>query len=210
MACHDTPTPKLQPEVCGILFLGTSLTAGYGLTEDQAFPNILATRLDSASRPFDVKNAGVPGETSAGLLERVERVITADTVPRRLIVVETGANDMLRGLPPAEFATNLRSILSRIKDLNPTASVLLLRVDPGGARYLPGQGANGGLIMDSLTTVAEEYKYPVLEDLLEGVRLNPELTQEDRMHPNSLGQIKLADNVWPILLKTLDKAGCRP
>lgn len=209
MSCNESPKASLAPSSCTILFLGTSLTAGYGLDPDMAFPALLANRLADSGRPFAVINAGVPGETSAGLRERLERVLTEDSLSPGLIVIETGANDMLQFMSPTKFAENLRFILDDTKSWQPKAAILLLRVDPGGARHLPGQGANGGLIMDSLSTIADEYNIPVLDDLLEGVRLKPEFTQDDRLHPNALGYERVADNIWPTLIEVLDQAGCR-
>lgn len=209
MGCSTPHIPSHPPETCGLLFLGTSLTAGYGLPEGQSpFPQIISERLAATGSPYDILNAGVPGETSAGLLERVATVLAADTIARRFIIVETGANDMLQFLSPSIFAANLRQVLDTIQAQKPEAHLLLLRVDPGGARALPGQGANGGLIMDSLRTIAAERQIPIVEDLLIGVRRKPEFNQPDRLHPNALGHERLADNVWPALSRLLIQSGC--
>src|SRR3954471_8916568 len=118
-----------------ILFLGTSLTAGLGLDPDSAYPQLIQRKIDASSLPYQVVNAGVSGETSAGLLRRLDWVLQR---PADVIVVETGANDGLRGLPVASTKATIGKILDRIHRERPTARLVLVQMEAPtnlGARY---------------------------------------------------------------------------
>src|SRR6185437_12778780 len=109
-----------------VLFAGTSLTAGLGLEPDSAYPMLIQRKIDSAGLPFDVVNAGVSGETSAGLLDRLDWLLRGKF---SVLVLETGANDGLRGIPPATVKTNLETALDRIKAKRPDARVVLVQME---------------------------------------------------------------------------------
>lgn len=177
-----------------ILFLGTSLTAGLGLDPDSAYPALIQRKLDSAGLQFEVVNAGVSGETAAGLLRRLDWVLRR---PASVIVVETGANDGLRGQTAASTKATIGKILDRIAKEQPSASVLLVQMEAPtnlGARYTRA-------FHDMYPTVAREHGVTLLPFLLDSVAGVPSLNQADGIHPNNRGERIVAENVWRELKK---------
>jgi acyl-CoA thioesterase-1 len=175
-----------------LLFLGTSLTAGLGLDPDSAYPQQIQRKIDAKGLPYQVVNAGVSGETSAGLLRRLDWVLRQ---PAAMIVVETGANDGLRGLPVSATRATIADVLSRIRREQPTASVLLVQMEAPpnlGQQYTSAfRGMFGEL--------AREHGAALMPFLLDGVAGEPRLNQGDGMHPNNDGERIVADNVWRAL-----------
>ena len=172
-----------------VLFLGTSLTAGLGLDADSAYPQRIQRKIDSASLRFEVVNAGVSGETSAGLLQRLDWVLRQ---PAQVIVIETGANDGLRGQSvPATRATIAR-ILDRVHGDRPGARVALVQMEAPtnlGAQYT-------GAFHAMFPSLAKEKGVTLLPFLLDGVAGRTELNQADGVHPNDAGERIVAENVW--------------
>lgn len=188
-----------------IVFAGTSLTAGLGLSPDSAYPMLIQQKIDSAGLPFQVVNAGVSGETSSGLLDRLNWLLrgTFD-----LFIIETGANDGLRGIPAATLRTNLETALDRIKAKRPDATVLLIQMEA-----LPNLGARYTAEFHAVfPTVAREKGVTLLPFLLDKVAGRRDLNQGDGVHPNYVGERIVAANVWrglgPIL-ETRAKAAQR-
>lgn len=172
-----------------ILFLGTSLTAGLGLDPDSAYPARIQRKADSAGMRFEVVNAGISGETSAGLLRRLDWVLRR---PASVIVVETGANDGLRGQPVSATKATIGKILERISAEQPTAKVLLVQMEAPtnlGERYTSA-------FHDMYPALAREHGVTLLPFLLDGVAGNPSLNQADGIHPNNAGEAIVAGNVW--------------
>jgi len=172
-----------------LLFIGTSLTAGLGLNPDSAYPQLIQEKIESAHLPFDVVNAGVSGETTAGLLRRLDWLLKGNF---DVVVVETGANDGLRGTSVATVKENLRTILSRIRTARPKARVLLVQMEAPpnlGPAYTQGFHA---LYAD----VAKETGATLIPFLLQGVAGDRDLNQADGIHPNQRGEHIVADNVW--------------
>jgi acyl-CoA thioesterase-1 len=172
-----------------MLFLGTSLTAGLGLDPDSAYPALIQQKLDSAELAFEVVNAGVSGETSAGLLRRLDWVLRR---PAAVIVVETGANDGLRGQSVAATKATIGKILDRIAREQPSTKVLLVQMEAPtnlGPRYTQA-------FHDMYPAVAREHGVMLLPFLLDGVAGNPSLNQADGIHPNERGEKIVAENVW--------------
>src|SRR4051794_21620192 len=128
-----SPAAKPEPARPVVLFLGTSLTAGLGLEPDQAYPALLQHKIDSAGLNYRVVNAGVSGETSAGAVRRVDWLFRE---PVSVLVVETGANDGLRGLSPDSLQANIQGIFDRAKRFQPAPRLVLLgmRVPPNYGR----------------------------------------------------------------------------
>ena len=179
-----------QKEKGTVVFLGDSLTAGYGLGAEQAYPALIGRKLEAAHRPWQVVNAGVSGDTSAGGAARL------DWVYRRkvdVLVVELGANDGLRGIPPEATERNLRTILDRAK--REKSRVLLVGMQLP-ENYGPSYRARFQAIFPRL---ARAYRVAYLPFLLEGVAMRPELNQADGIHPNAEGARKVADTVWKAL-----------
>jgi acyl-CoA thioesterase I len=189
-------TPKPQPASRNILFLGTSLTAGYGVGADNAFPAVIQQKLDSAKLPFRVINAGLSGETSAGGVRRIEWSLQQ---PVDVLVLELGANDGLRGLQTPQLEANLDSILARTRARYPHAAFIIagMRAPPNlGPQYTNAFSA----VFDS---VAARYDAVLIPFLLEGVAGDAELNQEDGIHPTRAGHARIAGTVWNALLPVL-------
>ncbi len=180
-----------------ILFAGTSITAGLGLEPDSAYPMLIQRKIDSASLPFEVTNAGVSGETSSGLLDRLDWLLRGNF---RVLVVETGANDGLRGIPAATLRTNLSTILDRIKAKRPDAKVVVVQMEA-----LPNLGPKYASDFHRVfPEVTNEKRVTLLPFLLADVAGHRELNQGDGMHPNNKGEHIVADNVWRALRPVLD------
>jgi acyl-CoA thioesterase-1 len=181
-----------------VLFVGTSLTAGLGLEPDSAYPMLIQRKIDSAGLPFDVVNAGVSGETSSGLLDRLDWVLRGKFA---VLVLETGANDGLRGIPPATLRTNLESALDRIKSERPDADVVLVQMEA-----LPNLGPKYAADFHRVyPAVAKEKGVTLIPFLLDGVAGHRGLNQADGVHPNNAGERIVADNVWAGLMPVLRK-----
>ena len=175
-----------------ILFLGTSLTAGLGLEPDSAYPQHIQRKIDASGLPYQVVNAGVSGETSAGLLRRLDWVLRR---PADVIVVETGANDGLRGLAVGATRATIGQVLTRIRQARPDATVLLVQMEAP-----PNLGQEYTSTFRAMfPELAREHGVTLLPFLLEGVAGEPRLNQNDGIHPNNEGERIVADNVWRVL-----------
>jgi len=176
-----------------VLFFGDSLTAGYGLDDpSDAFPGVIQRKIDSLKLPYAVLNAGVSGETTAGGLARIDWILKQKV---DIFVLELGANDGLRGIPVAETAKNLQSIIDKVKAKYPDAKLVLtgMQVPPSmGADYITA-------FKDLFPTLAEKNKIQLVPFLLAGVGGNPKLNQADGIHPTAEGAKIVADNVWKVL-----------
>jgi len=180
-----------------VLFAGTSLTAGLGLEPDSAYPLLIQRKIDSASLPFEVVNAGVSGETSSGLLDRLDWLLRGNF---QVMVIETGANDGLRGIPTATLKSNLEAALDRIKTKRPDATIVLVQMEA-----LPNLGPKYASGFHALySEVAKAKGVRLLPFLLRDVAGKRELNQGDGMHPNYAGERIVAANVWKGLRPVLD------
>jgi acyl-CoA thioesterase I len=172
-----------------VLFVGTSLTAGLGLDPDSAFPMLIQRKIDSAGLPFDVVNAGVSGETSSALIDRLDWLLRAHF---DVLVLETGANDGLRGIPTATLRTNLETAISRIKAARPDARLVLVQMEA-----LPNLGPRYAADFHAVfPAVAKKMGVPLLPFLLADVAGHRELNQADGVHPNYVGERIVAANLW--------------
>ncbi|MCC9167056.1 arylesterase [Pontibacter harenae] len=175
-----------------IVFFGNSLTAGYGLEPDQAFPALIQQRIDSLDLPYKVVNAGVSGETSAGGKSRIDWLLRQ---PIDVFVLELGANDGLRGIDPSSTYTNLAAIIDKVKDKYPDAEIVL-----AGMQMPPSMGQQYTEEFKQVySRLAEEKDAKLIPFLLEGVGGVPKLNQSDGVHPTEEGQKILANNVWQVL-----------
>src|SRR6476661_2915008 len=185
----DSPRASTRVARPAMVFLGTSLTAGLGLDPDSAYPQLIQRKLDSAGVSMEVVNAGVSGETAAGLLRRLDWVLKR---PAAVIVVETGANDGLRGQPVEYTKATIGKILDRISKEQPQAKVLLIQMEAPtnlGARYTRA-------FHDMYPALAREHGVTLLPFLLDQVAGVPSLNQADGIHPNDVGEHIVAENVW--------------
>ena len=184
-----------------ILFLGTSLTAGFGVDPGQAFPDLLQPRLSEAGYPYRVINAGVSGETSAGALRRIDWVLDQPGV--EYVVLETGANDGLRGQEVDSLRSNLLAIIARIRQNLPADHILLV-----GMEALPNLGPQYTTRFRRVyPDVARETGVRFLSFLLEGVAGVDSLNQTDGIHPSPRGHARVADHLWPSLESMLREEG---
>lgn len=180
-----------------ILVVGTSLTAGLGLEPEQAYPALLQQKVDSANLPFEVVNAGVSGETSSALLRRIDWLLQQ---PFDWVVVETGANDGLRGVPVETMRANIRQIIAAIRAARPGARIALVRMEAPpnlGAQYTRA-------FRESFPLIAREAGVELLPFLLDGVAGVRSLNQGDGIHPNEQGARLVAENIWKGLRPLLD------
>jgi acyl-CoA thioesterase-1 len=194
--------PAATDDRGSVVFLGTSLTAGLGLDPSEAYPALIQERIDAAGLPFVAVNAGVSGETSAGARQRIDWLLQR---PVDVLVVETGANDGLRGIDPASLRSNLDAILdgAKAKDPEPALVVVGMEAPPNlGARYTAA-------FREVFRTVAEEHEATFIPFLLEGVAGVERLNQGDGIHPTAEGQRLMADIVWRTLEPVLRERAAR-
>jgi acyl-CoA thioesterase-1 len=195
-----TATPPTSgSERATVVFLGTSLTAGLGLEPEQAYPALIQRKIDSAGLDYRVVNAGVSGETSAGARRRIDWLLRERIA---VLVVETGANDGLRGLPPDSLRANIQAVFDRAKSQTPVPRLVLvgMRIPPNyGQAYTQSFRA----IYPELASRNGAELVPFLLDRVGGV---PELNQPDGIHPTAEGQRIMAETVWRVLEPILQGA----
>ncbi|MGH7336710.1 MAG: arylesterase [Myxococcota bacterium] len=199
----SAPAPRIIEEAAPkshaikVVFLGDSLTAGYGLAAEEAYPALVEALLAAAGAPVKAINAGVSGDTSAGGLERLGWLL----VQRPAIVfVCLGGNDGLRGLPLESTEANLRAIVERTRAAGARVVLAGMQIPPNyGPEYTAGFRA-------LYPRLAEEYDVPLVPFLLEGVAARPELNQRDGIHPNAEGQKIVARTVADALAPLLREA----
>lgn len=183
-----------------VVFLGDSISAGLHLPAERAFPAVLQRRAATEGLPFELINAGVSGDTSAGGLSRVDWLLRQEP---DLVVLELGGNDGLRGQPLESIEKNLAGIIERVRGAG--AEVLLL-----GMRLPTSYGAEYGEGFAALyPRLAEEEEVPFVPFFMEGVGGNPELNLPDELHPSIAGHELLAENVLPELLGLLEAVKAR-
>jgi len=188
-------TPSDPPTVlASILFLGTSLTAGYGLSDPGlAYPALIQAKLDSAGRPFRVVNAGISGESSAGALARIDWLMSQG--PVAVLVIETGANDGLRGQDPDSVRSRIQAIIDRAARAAPPPRIVI-----AGMEAMPNLGA--GYVRrfrEIYPALARANHVELVPFLLEGVAGVDSLNQGDGIHPTEAGHRIVAEHVWRIL-----------
>ena len=172
-----------------VLFFGTSITAGLGLDPDQAYPSLIEKKALTEGIPIKVVNAGLSGETTAGAVRRIDWVLRT---PVNLVVIESGANDALRGLSPEEARANLETLIAAVKAKQPRAKIALIQMEAP-----PNYGVSYTRRFRAIyPEVAKKENVTLLPFLLGGVAGIPRLNQPDGVHPNLTGERIVADNVW--------------
>jgi acyl-CoA thioesterase I len=183
-----------------VLFLGDSITAGYGLDLEQAYPGLIQKRIAAKGWNFKVVNAGQSGDTSAGGLARLDWVLQNRV---DVLVLELGANDGLRGLSVEAMKKNLQAIIDRTKQKHPQAKIVI-----AGMKVPPNMG--GGYVRNfeaAFAELAKKNNAPFIPFILEGVGGTRELNLPDGIHPTPKGHEIVAANVWKVLepvLRSLD------
>ncbi|MBA4137835.1 MAG: arylesterase [Opitutus sp.] len=175
-----------------VLFYGDSLTAGYGLDPDEAYPALLQQKIAAAGLDYRVVNAGLSGETTAGGLRRLDWILRQ---PVDVFVIELGGNDGLRGLAPEVTKKNLQTMIERIRAKNPRVTVVL-----AGMQIPTNMGpAYAEAFARIYPDLAREKKAALIPFLLEGVGGIPELNLPDGIHPTAEGHRIVAETVWKVL-----------
>ncbi|MDQ6809935.1 MAG: arylesterase [Verrucomicrobiota bacterium] len=175
-----------------IVFLGDSLSAGLGVEHSEAFPALIADKIHAANLPFQVENAGLSGDTTAGGLRRVDWLLQRKI---DVLVLELGGNDGLRGLPVANMKANLEAIVAKVKAKNPEAKIVI-----AGMQIPPNVGAKYATeFRQTFADVANENNALLIPFLLENVGGHAELNQDDMIHPTAAGHRVVAETVWRAL-----------
>jgi acyl-CoA thioesterase-1 len=181
------PVTAPGPDTPRIVFLGDSLTAGLGVSPEEAYPAVIQQRLREAGHPHEVVNAGVSGDTSAGGLRRLDWSLKGRV---EVLVIALGANDGLRGLPVNALETNLGTVIEQARDRG-------IRVLLAGMEAPPNfGGAYTRQFRAVYPALAKRYDLPLIPFFLAGVAGVPALNQADGIHPNSEGHRVIADLVW--------------
>lgn len=188
----DVNRPLKVPQVTGnrpkVVAFGDSLTAGFGLTERESYPYLLQERLRSDGYDYEVLNAGVSGDTSLGGLERIDWVLGQDNV--KILILELGANDLLRGLPVAQMRSNLDQIIRKAKARG--VKVLLC-----GMLAPPSNGGDYQReFMSVFPDLANQHGVRFVPFVLENIALKKELNQADGIHPNAEGAKIMTENIY--------------
>jgi acyl-CoA thioesterase I len=187
-----------QAEAPVILVFGDSISAGYGLAHvEQGWVELLKTRLSAQGYGYQVVNASVSGETTAGGLARLPRAL--ELHHPKIVVLELGGNDGLRALPVAQMRNNLTQMVDLASAAGAKVLLLGMRMPPN---YGPQYTEQFAMVFSDL---AREKKLALVPFLLTGIALSPTLLQVDDIHPNAAGQPILVENVWPTLMPLLKK-----
>jgi acyl-CoA thioesterase-1 len=180
-----------------IVFLGDSLTAGYGLAKEASVPSLIQARLQTDKYPYEVVNAGVSGDTSAGGLSRLDWSLEGDV---RILVIELGANDGLRGLPVAALKRNLTEVITRARARGITVVLTGMEAPPNfGAVYTEE-------FRQVYRDLARAHDVTFIPFYLDGVAGIPSLNIADGMHPNAEGSRLIAGTIWRTLEPLLEKS----
>ena len=180
------------PQTKNILFLGDSITAGYGLEPSQAYPALIQEKIDAKKWPYRIVNAGQSGDTSAGGLNRMEWLLRSRV---DILVLELGGNDGLRGLPPETTRQNLQSIIELARKKSPQVKIIL-----AGMKVPPNMGADYAKKFATIyTDLAKKHDALLIPFVLENVGGIRELNLPDGIHPTAKGHEIVAANVWKVL-----------
>ncbi len=179
-----------------VLVLGDSLSSAHRIAPEAGWVHLLEQRLRQQGSQREVVNASISGETTSGGLARLPKLL--DQYRPGLVIVELGANDGLRGLPLAEIRTNLKNILAAVRASGARSALLGIELPINyGPQYRDG-------LREMYRGLAQEFNVPLVPFLLDGVALNPELMQDDGLHPKAEGEPRVLDNVWKVLKPELE------
>ncbi|MBF9144117.1 arylesterase [Hymenobacter properus] len=201
-ATSAAPAPGAKPSAATgkkrLLFFGNSLTAGYGVEPDEAFPALIGDKIDSLKLNYEVINAGLSGETTAGGRSRVGWILRQ---PVDVFVLELGGNDGLRGLPLTATRENLQGIIDTVRRRSPGAQIVL-----AGMQIPPNMGQTYANDFKAIyQEIAAKNKLVLIPFLLEGVGGDRNLNQADGIHPTPAGHRIVARTVWSVLQPVLQR-----
>ena len=180
-----------------IVVLGDSISAGHGIEVAQGWVALLQNKMNDKSIDYIVHNESISGDTTAGGLARIDQALTLHKPD--IVIIELGANDGLRGLPPELIKSNLAEIVHRVQQANAKVLILGMKIPPNyGKRYID-------LFYTLYPQLATELRVPYVSFILEDIALNKDMMQQDGLHPNAKGQPAIADKVWAQLLPLLTK-----
>ena len=178
-----------------IVILGDSLSAGFGLEMRESWVSLLQQKLSAEGYGYQVVNASISGDTTSGGLARLPRVLEQHRP--RIIIVELGGNDGLRGLPVERLRANLAAMISLASDAGAQVVLAGIQIPPN---YGPAYARSLAQVYPDL---ARERQVPLIEFILKDVALDPALMQADGIHPNAAGQPIILDTVWAVLARLL-------
>lgn len=182
-----------------ILIYGDSLSAGYGIPQHDGWAALLKDKLVKENLNYDVINASISGETTSGGLTRLEATLKQNSP--RIIILELGANDGLRGLPVKNMHDNLDAMIQLSKKSGASVLLIGMKIPPNyGLKYTDE-------FSHTYMKLAKQHKIPLVPFMLENVAAKPELIQQDGLHPNTHGQAIILENIWSELHKLLKKRG---
>ena len=201
LACLWGAPVTAQAAPLRLVALGDSLTAGWGVSADQAFPAVLEAALRRAGHDVTIVNQGISGDTTAGGLARLDAVLAAKPAG---VILELGANDMLRGMPTAVPRDNLDAILARLK----TAGIPVMLC---GIQAMRNYGATYARELDAVyAELAKKYDAVLYPSFLDGVTGVPGLTMPDGLHPTAAGVDEMVRRSLPAVETFLSRLGVRP
>jgi acyl-CoA thioesterase-1 len=192
LAAHVAPASGAERT---IVVLGDSLSSGYGLGAEQSWVGLLESHLDGQAYGYDVVNASIAGDTSAGGLARLPGLLTAHAPS--IVVIELGGNDGLRGQPVPRLKANLARMIELAHAAGARVVLAGIQIPPN---YGPVYAEAFARVYHEL---ASEYGVTLVEFLMDGIALDPSLMQADRIHPNAAGQKPMFENVWKVLVELL-------
>lgn len=193
-------SPLLASANINLLVVGDSLSAGYGIPSEQAWPSLLARRLNEQGYDYTVRNVSISGETTAGGRSRLPALL--DQYRPRIVILALGANDGLRGLSLAQMDMNLRAMIADTQRVG--ARVLLV-----GMRLPPNYGPYAEAFAERFDNLSKESRIPLLPFLLAPIADKRQFFQADQLHPTADAQPRLLDHVWPSLQPLLKRSGGR-
>ncbi len=189
---EEEAIPEKKTAKKTILFFGNSLTAGYGIEEEEAFPALIQEKVDSLDLDYQVINAGLSGETTASGLSRLDWFLEEKP---EIFILELGGNDGLRGIPLEETEKNLRNIILNVQEKFPDTKIVL-----AGMQIPPNMGPEYSENFRTMyAEIAKSTSVSLIPFLLEGVAGDPNLNLADGIHPTEEGHQIVAENVWPYL-----------
>lgn len=194
----STPAVAANPK---ILIYGDSLSAAYGIPQQQGWAALLQKKLIHGKMHYDVINASVSGETTSGGLSRFASTLK-QTQPE-IVILELGANDGLRGLPIQALRENLSAMIQQSKKSGAKVLLVGMRIPPNyGAKYTKA-------FSQSYQQLSKQHKIPLVPFMLENVAAQPDLIQQDGLHPNTVGQAIILENIWPKLQRLIITTGSK-